>query len=88
MRGRGRGCKIGGCTYSMTQTVLNEDQAFLRSKDSAPNPLPSPLFQEQLVSLFQPFCVSPVELQTGGGRGWVKTHIIRPQESMASESIE
>ncbi len=48
-----------------------EDQAFLGSYDSAPRP-PPPL--QQIVSLSQSSCVSPVQLTEGrvgggGGRG-------------------
>ncbi len=41
--------------------------------DSAPRPPPSPLLRQQVVSLFQFSCVSPVELtngKTGMGGGW------------------
>ncbi len=38
----------------------------MRSYDAAPRP-PSPFFRQQIVSLSQSFCVSPVQLT--GGRG-------------------
>jgi hypothetical protein len=47
-----------------------EDQAFLRSYDSAPRqpPFLPPLSHQQVVSLSLSFCVSPAEL-TDGRRG-------------------
>ncbi len=51
-----------------------EDQAFLRSYDSAPRPPPSPLSRQQLVSLFSlPVCP---------GRAYRRSQIIRPQECL------
>ncbi len=54
-----------------------EDQAFLRSYDSAPRP-PPPL--QQVASLSQSSFVSPVELTDlrFRGRGWGRSRIIRP----------
>ncbi len=48
-----------------------EEQAFLKSNDSGPRPLPSrPLSRHQVASLSQSSCVSPVELTDGRvGRG-------------------
>ncbi len=47
-----------------------EDQTFLRSKDSAPSPPPSPLSRLQDVSLSQSSCVlSDGRGRQGGGRG-------------------
>jgi hypothetical protein len=47
-----------------------ETQAFLRSYVPAPRPLSSPLSRQQVVSLSQASCVSPVELTDGrGGEG-------------------
>jgi hypothetical protein len=50
---------------------LLENQAFLRSYDSAPRPPLPHLHRQQLVSLSQSSCVSPVQLTDGrgGGRG-------------------
>ncbi len=47
---------------------FTEFQAFLLSYDSAPRPPLYPLSRQQVVSLSQPSCVSPVEF-TGGGDG-------------------
>jgi hypothetical protein len=54
------------------------DQAFLRSYDSL-------LSCQNVVSLSQSFCVSPVELtdERGGGRGWARSQIKRLRESLA-----
>ncbi len=47
-----------------------EDQAFLRSYDSAPRPPPIPLSRQQVISFSQSSCVSPVELtDRRGGKG-------------------
>ncbi len=48
----------------------------------------APLSRQQVVSLFQICCVSPVELsdlltREGGGRGWARSQIIQPRESLA-----
>jgi hypothetical protein len=62
-----------------------ETQAFLRScDDSAPRPSPpSPLSRQQIVSLSQFSCVSPI-WGGGGVEGAVKcSRIIRPQKSLA-----
>jgi hypothetical protein len=64
-----------------------EDQAFLRSYDSAPRPphyLLSPVSRQQVASLSQSSCVSPVELTDGKGgeRGWAWSWIKLPQESL------
>jgi hypothetical protein len=49
----------------------------------APRPPPT-LSQQQIVSLTQSSCVSPVELTDGrGGRGSARSQIIRPRESLA-----
>jgi hypothetical protein len=59
---------------------FTEEQAFLRSYDSAPHPPSSlpPLSGEQFVSLSQSSCVSPVELTYGrekrGGEEPTKSH--------------
>ncbi len=51
-----------------------EDQAFLRSYDSAPHPSPPSLPSETCLSS-QSSCVPPVELTDGRGeRRWVKSH--------------
>jgi hypothetical protein len=61
---------------------LIEDQAFLRSHNSAPRPPPLPLS----VSKWSLFLIIPVcrrsSLLTGGGGGRVWSRIIRPQESL------
>jgi len=59
---------------------LIEDQAFLRSHDSAPRPPLTPLAYQQVVSRSQSSCVSPVELIDG--RGWARSQIIQPQECL------
>ncbi len=46
-----------------------EGQAFLRSYDSAPKPISSPLSHQQVASLSQSSCVSPVQLTDGRGGG-------------------
>jgi hypothetical protein len=49
--------------------MVKEAQAFLRSYDSAPRPSPPTLSCQQVASLAQSSCVSPVELTDGrGGR--------------------
>ncbi len=45
---------------------IREDQAFSPSYDLAPFPYPPPPLQ-QVVSLSQPFCVSPVTGEEGEG---------------------
>ncbi len=52
-----------------------EDQAFLRSYDSDPGPL--------FVSLPVSVCRRSSSLQGEGGRGWARSHIIRPRECPA-----
>jgi hypothetical protein len=50
------------------------------------SPTPSPLLpRQQLVSLSQSSCVSPVELTDGRGgeKGWMWSRSMRPQESLA-----
>ncbi len=45
-----------------------------------------PLSRQQVVSLSQSSCVSPVELtdgERGESRGWARSQIIRPRESLA-----
>ncbi len=62
-----------------------EDQAFSRSYDFdlAPSQPSSPLSHQQVVSLSHSSCASPVELTDGrGGRGWWRSQIIRPRESL------
>jgi hypothetical protein len=55
----------------MTNGVVHVQTFLLLSYVSAPGPLPSPLFRQQVVSLSQSSSVSPVELSDGreGGRG-------------------
>ncbi len=63
-----------------------ENQAFLRPYDSAPRlPPPPPPPLEQVVSLSQSSCASPDELTDckEGGRGWARSQIMRPRESLA-----
>jgi hypothetical protein len=58
----------------------------MRSYDSAPRPPPSspPPSRQQVVSLSQSSCVSPVELTNWRGREWwARSQIIRPRESLA-----
>ncbi len=52
---------------------LIEDQAFSRSYNSAPSPIPSP-----------PLTMRKRQVAAGrvGGRGWARSQIIRPQESL------
>jgi hypothetical protein len=50
------------------------------------HPLPPPRSRQQIVSLSQFSYVPPVQLTVGrggGGRGWARRQIIRPQESLA-----
>jgi hypothetical protein len=61
---------------------LIEDQAFLRSHNSAPHPPLSSLSHQQLISLHQSSCVSPVELTEQEG-GLARSQIVRPWESLA-----
>ncbi len=74
--------------------LFREDQAFLRSYDSAPLAHargPSPLSRQQLISLSYSSWVSLVELSAdgvgrGGGEGGVRgseSRIIHPPESLA-----
>ncbi len=63
-----------GQQWGMSEGIecFTEDQAFLQSNDSGPRPPPSrPLSRQQITSLSQSSCLSPVELiLTGeGGRG-------------------
>jgi hypothetical protein len=44
-----------------------EEHAFLQSYDSSSLPSPSPLSRQQIVSLSQSSCVSPVEFTDRGG---------------------
>ncbi len=62
---------------------LIEDQAFLRSHNSAPRPPPPPLSVSKLsLFLILPVCRRSSLLTGGGGRGRVWSRIIRPQESL------
>ncbi len=45
--------------------MIYRGQGFLRSYDSATRPSPYPLSSQQVVSLSQSSCVSPVELTDG-----------------------
>ncbi len=59
--------------YTHTESVERfiEDQAFLRSYDSAPRPPPSPFSHQQVVSLSQSSCVTgQAYWRGGGGGGW------------------
>jgi hypothetical protein len=67
-----------------TQRVLNDIQrTMLFSYDSARRRPPStPLSSQQIVSLSQSSCASPVELAQGrGDRGWARSQILRPREA-------
>ncbi len=60
-----------------------EAQAFLRSDDSAPHPPSFPPYPVSCISFSVYMCVA-VELTDGRGvRGWARSQIIRPQESLA-----
>jgi hypothetical protein len=58
--------------------------AFLGSYDSAPRTPPPPLSRQQIVSISQSYCVSPILLTGGRGGGGPggRSRIIRPQESL------
>ncbi len=62
---------IGGEQYRIAESTERfiEDQAFLRSSDSAPDPSPV-----SKLSLFLSLPVSPVELTDGGGGGGGRNH--------------
>jgi hypothetical protein len=73
--------------YALIQRVLDD---LWRTRLSCrrmicllPHPLP-PLYPEQVVSLYQYSCVSPVELFVGevGGSRWGRSQIIRRRESL------
>jgi hypothetical protein len=81
-----------GDTYRRFKTESTEwfieVKAFLQSYDSASrlSLTPFPLSRQQLVSLSQSSCVSPrSSLLTGyvEGRGWARSQIIQPRESLA-----
>jgi hypothetical protein len=62
-----------------------DGQAFLRSYDSTqrPSPSPPPISRQQVVSLSQSYCVSPITGDMrGGGGGRARNQIIRPRESL------
>ncbi len=74
---------IRSWALSRDQRVLNDLQRSRLSCGriiSAPVTSPSPLSSQQVVSLTQSSCVSPVELTDGrkGLRGWARSKIIRP----------
>jgi hypothetical protein len=63
--------------------VSGECARILQSYDLAPSLPPPPLSRQQVVSLSQPSCVSPVKAETeGGGEGGAKSEIIRLRESL------
>jgi hypothetical protein len=74
-----------GIQYSESIQLVIEDQTFLRSCDLAP-PQPHPLLsRQQVVSLFQSFCVSPVELTVvGGGEGWGGAKLFDAEKAWSS----
>jgi hypothetical protein len=65
--------------------MILEDQAVLRSYDSAPCP-PPPCLSRQQLSLFLSLCESPVLLhwreRGEGGGGWAWSRITGPHESL------
>jgi hypothetical protein len=82
-----QGYKGCGIDFWPPKTFINsgsvlfiEDQAFLPSYCLTRSPS-----RQQVVSLSQPFCVSLVELiivGRGGRRGWGRSQIIQPRESL------
>jgi hypothetical protein len=54
-------------TTTKSSECFIEDQAFLQSYDSAPRLPPPPYSRQQVFSLSQSFCVSPLELEGDGG---------------------
>jgi hypothetical protein len=57
---------------------------------SGSSPTPSPLSRQQVVSLSQSSCESPVQLtdgRRGGGRRWARSQIVRRRESLALNKL-
>jgi hypothetical protein len=71
------------------QKVFIEDQSSFRSYNSAPRPPHPPLSRQQVISLYQSSCVSPVQLTDGrgGGRGGGRSQIIQSRGSLALYQI-
>ncbi len=67
------------CFYSREYWMIYRGPGFLDAIRLLLRPSP-PVSRQQVVSLSQSSCVLPVEL-TDGRRGWVRSLIIRPQQS-------
>ncbi len=63
--------------------MINRGPGFLAVVWFDSSPTPSPLSRQQVVSLSQSSCVSPIELTDGrGGRGWGRSQNIRKRECL------